>query len=176
MPTKEQLEHARGLWDRATGAGTDGATTSFSHLYDKDKPNQRPYALGYMQRTRCMKLLKTPEGKAITGVDCSRPTSSPEREQRVRRVLEEFFGQCVRMSKAHQVKKDDYKRVGEARGLHENDYVLFSGFFNVLISPALQEAVRRWQQEETREAEAVRARTAPASAAPAPPAPNMAST
>ena len=90
MPSTAELENARKLWDLATGAGSPNATTNFGHLYDKDKPNQRPFALGYMQRTRCMKLLKSSEGKRITGVDCSKPTSSPEREQRVRRVLEEF--------------------------------------------------------------------------------------
>ena len=147
-PTKEQIEFAKAMWNLATGFGSDTATTSFSPPYSKDNPAQRGYALGYLQRVRCLKFLKTPEGQQLTGVDCKRATSSPDKERFVRKVLEEVFSHCVRLSKLNEYKHEDYKRVGQARGLPDGDYVLFTGFFNFIYSPSRPAWTLDWKQQQ----------------------------
>ena len=110
--------HSKALWELATCAGTEHATTTYHTKYNKHRPAERPYALGFLTRGRFLRFAQTNEGYTLLQVNCSRPgAGGGGRENFIRSVCSEFFSLCVEKSKTNEVQEGDYADVGAARNM-----------------------------------------------------------
>ena len=77
--TSPNVNTARVAWEKATGCGTESATTTFHELYDKNDFDQRGFALGYLTMRKCTRFVQSEDGKILTGVDCSKASLNQTR-------------------------------------------------------------------------------------------------
>ena len=137
----------RALWELATYAGTEGATTTFHTSFNKHRPAERPYALGFLTRGRFLRFAQTEQGHALLQVDCSRPgAGGAAREGHIRSVCSDFFNLCVEKSKTNEVQEGDYADVGAARNMRSDTYSTFPGWITAIASPAFQRMRLEWQK------------------------------
>jgi len=138
----------RSLWELATCAGTENATTTFHQKYNKHRPSERPYALGFLTRGRFLRFAQSEHGYALLQVDCSRPgAGGGGRENHIRSVCSDFFNLCVEQSKANEVQEGDYADVGAARNMRSDTYCTFPGWITAIASPAFQTMRLDWQKD-----------------------------
>lgn len=137
----------RALWELATYAGTEQATTTFHTSFNKHRPAERPYALGFLTRGRFLRFAQTEQGHALLQVDCSRPgAGGAAREGHIRSVCSDFFNLCVEKSKTNEVQEGDYADVGSARNMRSDTYSTFPGWITAISSPAFQRMRLEWQK------------------------------
>jgi hypothetical protein len=128
-PTLDK-RRARAIWDAASGP-----TNTFHLQYDKENPQLRGLALGYMERKKWYKYACTPAGRVLLGVDCSGHSSAGGRKQdRVRKLLEHLFALFVECSCACSWWHGDVSRVAERRDLARGSFCLYTGFVNALLN------------------------------------------
>ena len=140
--------HARALWEVATCAGTEQATTTYHTKYNKHRPAERPYALGFLTRGRFLRFAQTNEGNTLLQVNCSRPgAGGGGRENFIRSVCSDFFNLCVEMSKTNEVQEGDYADVGAARNMRSDTYCTFPGFVTAIASSEFGVMRARWRAE-----------------------------
>ena len=165
VPTKHSSEkeiaaYARRFWNPATGHGTVNATTTFSHVFDKNDCNyvsmntyvgERANSLGFLTQRKLLKFLSSELGRELTGVDCSKPGMSAERSDRIRNVCSGFFDLIVRFSKKKEMKKGDVAAVAEARNMDPANFALFRGFSKALVCTEFQTLRKAWRAEEDKE-------------------------
>ena len=175
--TQKRAQYARQFWDVATRAGEPGATTTFHEQHNKHdyrwdahhnmQRGDRGNALGYLTQGRFTRWLGTESGRQVTGVDCSHAGRSAAREERVRRIVMEFFGLAVRLSRQCEIRRGDVEAVARCRSLNVGSFCLFPGFTEALLSYELRDLSDAWRAAEAAE-------VAPA-AAPTPysPAPHL---
>ena len=160
--TQKRAQYARQFWDVATRAGEPGATTTFHEQHDKNdyrwdahhnvQRGDRGNALGYLTQGRFTRWLGTESGRQVTGVDCSHAGRSAAREQRVRRIVMEFFGLAVRLSKQCEIRRGDVEAVARCRSLNVGSFCLFPGFTEALLSYELRDLSAAWRAAEAAEA------------------------
>jgi len=140
--------HSKALWELATCAGTEQATTTYHTKYNKHRPAERPYALGFLTRGRFLRFAQTNEGHTLLQVNCSRPgAGGGGRENFIRSVCSEFFSLCVEMSKTNEVQEGDYADVGAARNMRSDTYCTFPGFVTAIASSEFGAMRTRWRAE-----------------------------
>jgi len=182
---------ARKHWERATQLGTPNATTTFHHLFNKrdfwffsptpggdvTQYGARGKALGYLTKVRFVRYVRTPAGAELTGVDCSKPGSDAESEERIRVISGQFFELLVKYSRSHSHKPGDYGSVGRSRQLTDGSYCIFTGFGEALESEEFGRLRAEWKARYAPEpapapAPAPEPEPAPALALEPEPAPN----
>ena len=176
--TQKRAQYARQFWDVATRAGEPGATTTFHEQHNKNdyrwdahhnvQRGDRGNALGYLTQGRFTRWLGTESGRQVTGVDCSHAGRSAAREERVRRIVMEFFGLAVRLSKQCEIRRGDVEAVARCRSLNVGSFCLFPGFTEALLSYELRDLSDAW-----RAAEAAEEAPAPRLPTPDSPAPQL---
>ena len=138
----------RTLWELATCAGTENATTTFHDTYNKHRPAERPYALGFLTRGRFLRFAQSAQGHTLLEVDCSRPgAGGGGRENHIRSVCSDFFNLCVEKSKINEVQEGDYADVGAARNMRGDTYCTFPGWITAIASPAFQSMRLEWKKD-----------------------------
>ena len=139
--------HSRALWELATCAGTEQATTTFHTKYNKHRPAERPYALGFLTRGRFLRFAQTGEGYALLRVDCSRPgAGGGDRQNFIRSVCSDFFNLCVEKSKTNEVQEGDYSDVGAARNMRSDTFCTFPGWCTAIASSEFEGLRLQWQE------------------------------
>ena len=176
--TQKRAQYARRFWDVATRAGEPGATTTFHEQHNKNdyrwdahhnvQRGDRGNALGYLTQGRFTRWLGTESGRQVTGVDCSHAGRSAAREERVRRIVMEFFGLAVRLSRQCEIRRGDVEAVARCRSLNVGSFCLFPGFTEALLSYELRDLSDAW-----RAAEAAEEAPAPRLPTPDSPAPRL---
>ena len=138
---------AKSLWATATCEGSEGATTTFHTVWDKNRASERPYALGYLTQRRFVRFLQSSQGQELLGVDCSRAgAGGGARENFIRRVCSEFFALCVELSKLNELEQDDYELVGTARNMADGSYCTFQGFAAAIHSARFGKMLKQWHR------------------------------
>ena len=161
---KEVADYARPLWEKWTGFGTPGATTSFHTQYNKRKfdrafgtpdryTGERAMALGYATGgVKIMKFLKSPEGCELVGVDCSKPGAGGEaRQDRIRAIGDEFLALAAWYSERREYEAGDVAAVAEARNLEPGKFATFVGFAYAITSLEFKALKRKWKAAERAE-------------------------
>ena len=137
--------HSRALWELATCAGTEQATTTFHTKYNKHRPAERPYALGFLTRGRFLRFAQSEQGCALLTVNCSRPgAGGGGRENFIRSVCSDFFNLCVEKSKVNEVQDGDYDDVGAARNMRSDTYCTFPGWITAIASTEFVAMRAQW--------------------------------
>lgn len=133
------------LWKLATGNGTEGATTSFTSKFNKDRAAERPFALGYLKKIKFLRFCQTEVGKGVVGIDMSKAgAGGGERESLIRRVCSEFFELCVSYSRLCEAQEDDYENVGNARSMTPGSYSIYQGFAAAMHSTEFTRLRAEW--------------------------------
>ena len=133
------------LWKLATGHGTEGATTSFTSEFNKDRASERPYALGYLKKIKFLRFCQTEVGKEVVGIDMSKAgAGGGEREGLIRRVCSEFFELCVFYSNLCEAQEDDYENVGNARSMGLGSFTIYQGFAAAIHSTEFTRLRTEW--------------------------------
>jgi hypothetical protein len=170
--------YARPFWEKATGYGTENATTSFHLQYNKRDINrvrgkndrytgERAMSIGYMKGgVKMMKFLTSDEGRSLVGVDCSKPGSGGQaRQDRIRSVGDEFLALAAYYSKKREYERGDIEAVAEARDMDPSTFATFVGFSYAIVSPEFRALKSKWYNEEQAELTGQQPQVAPVSQA-----------
>jgi len=147
-------------WKAATKYLTNQMTTDFidernptGMAWRMDRPNERPWALGFLKRPGFVRWCQSEQGIQVLGVDISRAgAGSAEREGEIRRFISDLFALCVHYSKtcivfgSNQKVGEDYKSVAQARNFVDGTFCLYQGFAHALYSPEYRELKMKWAQ------------------------------
>ena len=160
--TSEITAYARSYWRAVTGFGTPTATTLFHEYNTRDihrvdgqndrYTGERAMWLGYMTGgVKLMRFLKSPEGCALVGVDCSKPGSGGQaRQDRIRRVADDFLSLAAYYSKKREYEQGDVEAVAEARNLNPDKLATFVGFAYTIVSPEFKTLMWMWKKDAER--------------------------
>jgi len=170
--------YARPFWEKATGHGTENATTSFHLQYNKRDIHRvrgrndrytgdRAMSIGYMKGgVKMMKFLTSDEGRSLVGVDCSKPGSGGQaRQDRIRSVGDEFLALAAYYSKKREYERGDVEAVAEARDMDPSTFATFVGFSYAIVSPEFKALKTKWYNDERAELEGSQPQVAPVSQA-----------
>jgi len=170
--------YARPFWEKATGHGTENATTSFHLQYNKrdihrvrgrnDRyTGERAMSIGYMKGgVKMMKFLTSDEGRSLVGVDCSKPGSGGQaRQDRIRSVGDEFLALAAYYSKKREYERGDVEAVAEARDMDPSTFATFVGFSYAIVSPEFKALKTKWYNDERAELTGPQPQVAPVSQA-----------
>jgi hypothetical protein len=159
VPVPVTRAQARLFWEAATSQGSN-PTSTFRHVYDiHGNFFQRGNALGFIKMRAVVIFSRTEAARMLFGVDCTRPSASGYRQDRIRTVLSDFFSLVVGFSKA---RVSDYASVQGVRDFVPDSFALYSGWMAAIASPDFcglrhkwitMEAIEKQQENQKREME-----------------------